>query len=294
MLTRISGSLLLVVCFVLPQRLAGAPWSLASCDSSGEPRWQAFERDLRRAKPGSTLYVPKPYPTSDQDVIADYLYQFNRLQHEGKDPAMMAVPYEERVFREIKAEKVSYRVMRFENWTPMRCGVHHRQEFYYLVQAFEVAGGLEITRAVLDNSGTLATWVNMPASAAGPAVEPSARHLLAPTAAMEQINRELGIQGVDPQYVTTYGTVDCLFAFPCLAFRQNGLSYVIYQHGLFEVSLRGPKLIQGKDVGTLDKNQELLPTLTADERLITLGGPAWTIARKASTAQIRHGVSNFH
>jgi len=51
--------------------------------------------------------------------------------------------------------------------------------------------------------------------------------------------------------------------------------------------------MRGKDVGTMATNKELLPTLTANERLISLGGPIWTVARKASAAQIRHGLSNF-
>jgi hypothetical protein len=125
---------------------------------------------------------------------------------------------------EIRNERVSFRVIRFENWTPRRCGWQHKQDFYYMVRAFDVAGGLEITRAVLDNTGLLATWMNMPASVPGQ-VEPSARLLPSAATATQQINRELGIQGEDPQYVTTYGTIDCVFAFPCLAFRQNGLPY---------------------------------------------------------------------
>jgi hypothetical protein len=51
--------------------------------------------------------------------------------------------------------------------------------------------------------------------------------------------------------------------------------------------------MQGKDIGTLATNARLLPTLTPDERLISLGGPVWTVARKASATQIRHGLSNF-
>jgi hypothetical protein len=69
----------LAVSTVSPGKLAAATWSLASCDPSGEPRWHAFELEMRRAKPGSTLYVPRPYPTSDQAVIDDYLYQFRNL-----------------------------------------------------------------------------------------------------------------------------------------------------------------------------------------------------------------------
>lgn len=293
MRARVLGSLLLAItaaCCAHP--LAASSWDLVSCDPSGEPRWRDFENAVRMAKPGSTLYVPKPYPTTDQDVVADYLFQFMALHQKTQDPKNLP-PHEDQALRAIRGGKVSYQVMRVENWTGMRCGWNHKRDFYHLVRAFEIGGGIEITRALVADSGHLVTWMNLPASVPGP-VEPSARALTAATAAAERINREFGIEGVDPEYVTTYGTIDCDLVFPCLAFHEHGLSYVVYRHEIFEVSQRGPQLMGGKDVGTLATNKQLLPTLTADERLISLGGRTWSIARKASAAQIRHGLSNFH
>jgi hypothetical protein len=290
MRARVLGSLLLAVtaaCVARP--LAASSWDLVSCDPSGEPRWRDFENAVRMAKPGSTLYVPKPYPTTDQDVVADYLFQFTALHQKAQDPKNLP-PHEDQTLRAIRSGKVSYQVMRVENWTGMRCGWQHKRDFYHLVRAF--GSGIEITRALIADSGHLVTWMNLPASVPGP-VEPSARVLTAATAAAEQINREFGIEGVDPEYVTTYGTIDCDFVFPCLAFHEHGLSYVVYRHEIFEVSPKGPKLMGGKDVGTLAANEKLLPTLNADERLISLGGRAWSVARKASAAQIRHGLSSF-
>lgn len=292
MRARVLGSLLIVVTAAYCARpLAASSWDLVSCDPSGEPRWRDFENAVRMAKPGSTLYVPKPYPTADQDVVADYLFQFGALHQRAQDPKNLP-PHEDQTLRAIRGGKVSYQVMRVENWTGMRCGWNHKRDFYHLVRAFENEGGIEITRALIADSGHLVTWMNLPASVPGP-VEPSARVLTAATVAAERINREFGIEGVDPEYVTTYGTIDCNFVFPCLAFHEHGLSYVVYRHEIFEVSPRGPKLMGGKDVGTLATNEKLLPTLKVDERLISLGGRAWSVARKASAAQIRHGLSNF-
>jgi hypothetical protein len=101
------------------------------------------------------------------------------------------------------------------------------------------------------------------------------------------------VQGTDPEYIATYGTINCDMAFPCLAFHQNGLSYVQYHKELFEVSVHGPQLTRGKEVGTWDKNYEEVKKLAPDERLISIGGAHWTIARKVSAAQVRHGVSAF-
>jgi len=297
MRVRILGTLLpcLVACFAFPAGLTALPWNLASCDPSGEPRWHAFEQEVRAVKPGATLYVPKPYPTTDAQVIADFLYHFRSLRKAKNSERLAALPLpnDKRVVEGIDQERVSYHVVRVENWTQMRCGWQHKQDFYYVVQVLDVASGEELTRAALDYSGLFVTSINMPTSVPGP-VEPSARRLLpAPATAMDEVNREFGLQGVDPEYFAAFGTIDCDFIFPCLAFHEHGLSYVVYRHELFEVSTGGPKLMRGKDVGTRATNEALLSTLAPDERLISLGGPVWTVARKASAAQVRHGFTNF-
>src|SRR5580693_294149 len=66
--------------------LAAEPWSLVGCPPQGEARWRAFEHAVRTAKPGSTVYVPKPYPATPRQVIADYLYQYKSLQRDRRDP----------------------------------------------------------------------------------------------------------------------------------------------------------------------------------------------------------------
>jgi hypothetical protein len=43
----------------------------------------------------------------------------------------------------------------------------------------------------------------------------------------------------------------------------------------------------------LDKNQEELDKRTSDERLVSLGGVHWTVARKVNAARVRHGLSAF-
>ncbi len=275
-----------------PTKLLASSWSLASCDSAGAQRWRAFEAAVRAAKPGSQLYTPKPYPVTDSQVIADYVYRFRRMhQAQGSAVAPLPVPNDERVVAAIVNDRVAYNVTRTENWTGMRCGFQHREDFYYIVQVLDAASGAEITRAVVGESGLFVSSSNMPVSNL---VEPSAHRVLpSPPAAMEEVDGDLGVQGADPEYIATYGTINCDMAFPCLAFHQNGLSYVFYHKELFEMSLRGPKLTRGNEVGTWDKNAEEMKKLAPDERLISLGGTNWTIARKVSAAQVRHGVSAF-
>jgi hypothetical protein len=130
-------------------KLTASPWSLMTCNPSGAPQWQAFEQEVRAA-----LYVPNPYPATDQQVIADFLAEYRSLHRETKD--LKSLPtHEDRVLAGVKTDRTSYKVMRIENWTQLRCGKRHKQDFYYLIQIFEGASGVEITRAVLDFSGPL-------------------------------------------------------------------------------------------------------------------------------------------
>jgi hypothetical protein len=271
---------------------AATPWSLAPCDPAGETRWHAFEMAVREAKLGSTLYTPKPYPVTEAQVVADYLYRFRGMRQVKSGKLVpLPVPNDERVVEKVTSERVTYHVMRTENWTGMRCGWQHKQEFYFIVQVLDAATGTELARAVIDHSGLFVSSVNMPVS---DQVEPSAhRFLPAPGVAMEEVDGDFGIQGQDPEYVATYGTIRCDSAFPCLAFHQNGLAYVLYHHELFEIASAGPRYITGKDLGTWAKSHELLSTLRPDDRLISLGGPVSTLARKVNANQVRHGVSAF-
>ncbi len=271
---------------------AATPWSLASCDPADEARWHAFEMAVRAAKTGSTLYTPWPYPVTDAQVVADYLYRF-RSMRQVKSGKLVPLPVlnDARVVEEVGSDRVTYHVMRTENWTGMRCGWQHKQEFYFIVQVLDAGTGAELARAVIDHSGLFVSSINMPVS---DQVEPSAHRLLpAPGVAMEEVDGELGIQGKDPEYVATNGTIRCDSAFPCLAFRQNGLAYVWYHHELFEIAQAGPRYTTGKDLGTWAQSHELLSTLRPDDRLISLGGPVSTLARKVSANQVRHGVSAF-
>jgi hypothetical protein len=140
-------------------------------------------------------------------------------------------------------------------------------------------------------SGLFVSSINLPVS---DAVEPSANRILpTPPIAMKELNQALGLDGIDPQYIATFGTISCDMAFPCLAFHQGSSSYILYHRELWEVSPRGPHLTRGKEVGTLDKNREELDKLTSDEPLVSLGGVHWTVARKVSAARVRHGLSAF-
>ncbi len=277
-----------VLLLVAAARVGAEPWSLVSCDPAGAPGWQDFESSMRAAKPGSTAYVPVPFPTTSDQVVQDYLYQYWSVI-KGIDRKLWQ-PNEARVQADLAGGKVSYQVLRVENWTVSRCQRDQKRDFYYLVRAFE-PGGTEVTRAVVNDSGLLTTWNNLPASVPG-AVASQSRTLSPAMAAMAQLNTQLGINGTDAEYVVTFGTLSCPLTHPCLAFRQAGLNYLAFGTQLFEISARGKRLKQGKEVGS-PAEEELLQRLTADERLVSLGGDTFTIARRVEPAMVRRKQSAF-
>ncbi|HEY6321513.1 MAG TPA: hypothetical protein VJA16_08150 [Thermoanaerobaculia bacterium] len=191
---------------------------------------------------------------------------------------------------DLSSGRVTYQVVRIENWTITRCRKEQKRDFYNLVRVFE-PDGIEVTRAVVNDSGLMTTWNNMPADVPGPVASQS-RALPPATAAMAQLNSEFGLNGVEPEYVATGGTIDCLPTHPCLAFHQAGLSYVAFGDEIFEVSAGGARLTLGKEVGS-PAEEATLRLLTPDERLMSLGGKRFTVGRRVDAALIRSKKSAF-
>jgi len=281
---KILGVMVLLVC----APVAAEPWSLEHCDPAGETGWQAFEHEMRVAKPGSQVYVPVPFPTTQDQVVQDYLYQYWPVV-KGLNPKNLN-PNEPRVMSDLAGGKVRYEVLRIENWTITRCRREQKRDFYNLVRVFE-PNGTEVTRAVINDSGLMTTWNNLPASVPGPVASQS-RTLPPAEVAMAQLNSALGLDGVDPEYVATAGTIDCLPTHPCLAFHVGELSYLAFGEEVFEVSAGGPRLTLGKEVGS-PAADATLKRLRAGERLISLGGARFTIGRRVDPAMIRSGKSAF-
>ena len=199
-------------------------------------------------------------------------------------------PNEARVLADLAGGKATYQVLRVENWTVSRCHQDQKRDFYQLVRVFE-PGGVEVTRAVINDSGLLTTWNNLPASVPGP-VASQARTLPPASAAMAQLNGQLGIQGDSPEYVAAGGALNCLATHPCLAFRRGGLSYIASGEQIFEVSASGPQLLLGRDVGAPGE-AAVLRGLRTGERLVSLGGKRFTIARQVEPTMVRQGLTAF-
>ncbi len=231
--------------------------------------WEAPEQSFRAAKPGTPLYLPRPFPKTREEILEDYLYDFQRLV---KDTPPAALPKEAAVVQQgIPKGTLRYEVLRIVNWSPTRCLRKRRLDAYHLVRVLD-GRGVEITRSVLDESGRL-TVISSTLE--------SGRNLRSPEEALRSVASRFKIQGQDPQYVTTFGTLRCGNTTPCLAFRGGGRVYLVSKDGdLLEVDLKSRRLELGKEIGTPELNEPLLKTLGPEGRLVSLGGKVFTTARR--------------
>ncbi len=285
---RAAAVLVGAMIFTVSPRLEADPWSLVSCDPSGAAGWQAFAQAMRTAKPGSPLYVPVPFPITPAQVVQDFTYQYWKVI-EGLTPKNWQ-PSEARVMADLKGGNITFQVVRVENWTVSKCSPQRKNDYYQLVRVFE-PDGTEVTRAVVNESGLATTWNHLPAAVPGPVASQS-RTMPPAATAMAQLNSDLGLAGIDPEYVVTFGSLECGFTHPCLAFHQSGLSYVAFSDQIFEISSSGPHLRLGKEIGA-PAEEALLRSLGPSERLVSLGGKAFTVGRQVTPAMIRSRQSAF-
>jgi hypothetical protein len=264
---------------------AGAsPWTLGDCRPADQAKYDRFVATVKAAPPGSPIYIPKPYPASDAQVIGNFLYQYKSLHRERADPAKLPRG-ESALIAGITASTVTYTVQRVENWGADRCGREEKREFFHLVTIHDAASGAEIARVTVSPSGL---WAAKTISV-GAQIAPLP--LTAPRDALRKVGEAYGLRGEEPQYVVTIGSIYCGFTTPCLAFRQGNDAY-LYVHerpegSLFKIAATEPRIalnpgdVQAARPGTL-------PALRTDgsERLILLGGSTWTIARKVPSPPV--------
>jgi len=128
-------------------------WTLEPCSSQG-PEAQsraAYRRALESAAPGTALYTPHLFPTSNADVIEDFVYYHRNA---FSDTPLAAMPAPDRHFFELlDAGKIRLEVFQVENWDLLRCGPRKERAFYYIVRAFDRTTGDEVLRASVEDNG---------------------------------------------------------------------------------------------------------------------------------------------
>ena len=256
------------------------PWipSGGQCRPEDQPKYEQFEKAVRAASPGSTVYVPKPFPTTDRQVVEDFIYQYKNLHRERADPKKLPTG-ELPLLNGILESTVRFTVQKAADWTGGHCGKEQRNAFLYLIQIFDASSGAEISRVTLRANGL---WSSKSNYFSGAPFIP----LPEPAVAMQEVASTYNIQGDSPQYIVTLGSIYCPWSAPCLAFRQGNDTYIFYAHpfsentSLFKIAGAEPRSVLKP--GERIASAAGLPALRTDgtERLFYLGGTTWTIARK--------------
>jgi hypothetical protein len=260
-------------------RLSADPWSLVECRPEDHAKYDRFAETVRTAAPGSTVYVPKPYPTIVPQVVRDFLYQYQSFHFERVDSKKLLAG-EEALLQGVLQGTVTFKVQRIENWTGLRCGREQRRDFFHLVRVFDAASGVELSRATLNPSGLLSVRTN--ATSQYPF-----RPLPDPAVAMQGVAAAYGISGESPQYIVTLGTIFCDFTVPCLAFRQGSDVYIFHQDStsgtaLHRIAASEPRLTlkPGENLDSPVRKAALPLRTDGTEHLVPLGANTWTIARE--------------
>jgi hypothetical protein len=259
-----------VTALLLSSAAGASAWTLVDCPPDVVKTWAPQEQSFRAAKPGDPLYLPRPFPKATEEVLEDYRYDFQRLL---KDTPSASLPNgAAAVLEGMRKGTLRYDVLRIVNWSPTRCLKERRLDAYHLIRVFDGRSGVEITRSVLDESGRLTVITS---------TLEGGRNLRSPADELRSAASRFKVQGQDPQYVTTFGTLRCANITPCLAFRSGGRIYLdAYDGNLFEIDLKGRRLEMGKDIGTPEMNEPILKALGPGGRLVSLGGKVFVTARK--------------
>jgi hypothetical protein len=252
-----------------------APWALATCGPRDPGQWEKHANKIRHAWPGTEHYLPKPFPKTAKDVIEDYRYQYRKLRSKVRSPD----PQEAAVQDAFRTGSIRVEVLRVETWSPLRCALRGENPYSYLLRTFHSRTGVELSQTILDWTGELAQISNTSPEQRAEPIESQQKRLPSPEDVLRDFTATFHLTGQDPQYVTTWGTLECMPTVPCVAFRQGEDVYIVSLRGegTFKVPGDGKRFVMKTDV--IDRT--ILPTST-DERLVSIGGRVFAVAHKVT------------
>lgn len=271
----------LALCILLGS-LRAYGWALVECGPEENKRWGELKKKMLAARPGSPLYVPHPFPRSDQQVVQNFLYQF----HEIWPPAAELLKAEQPLALAIRKGDIRFEVLRVDNWSLTRCSPDEEKTFYFLLRIFDPSG-IELARAAVSESGL---WARSAYATAAEQTQPISQQLArlpSPEAAARGLRERFRIDGLSsPQYVTTTGgNLHCPATAPCLAVRSGESVYILRDQELFEIPGKGRRARFDTRAGALAevssrKLHEMADSLGPEERVVALGAEVYAVARR--------------
>lgn len=198
-----------------------------------ETAWQNHAAAVRRAKPGSPLYAPHPFPKTAADIVANFKYVYFEKLFDGT-PWEKLPAREQPVYKALRENRLRIEIVRVENWGLSRCGRVHAVPYFYLLRFFDQAGK-EVARSTEHVTGHMGVYHSLsgPASPLPPLNEVDG--LL-----RSQFGRALHAE--DVQYVSVGGLPYCSDHTPCVAFKSAGTLYLIDDGRLlYEIEPTAPR-----------------------------------------------------
>jgi hypothetical protein len=260
-------------------------WNPEVCngnDFAGRARFEAF---MRAAKPGDPVYVPKPFPHNNNEVIEDF---FQQAQDKVNRPsAPFLEPGQRALRRAMEQGTLHIGIVREANWRNYRCALYRSGETVYLLRLYDTATGTEIARAAIEESG-LMNAIMYPLDRTTPIWS---KPLLTLPEAEQLLNSAVG-KVVDVQYATSHGTIGCDEWLPCVAGRlvgHDGYAIVSY-NGIYTFDVGSRRIDQSassaKDKASVGSSmrsfEKVLHSLGPHEGLTTVGSNYDVIATKVA------------
>jgi hypothetical protein len=273
-------TLIMATLFLAWAGVAGAqPWIPLACKTNYVGQWNEFSRKMREASPGSQIYVPKPFPKSDTEVVEDFKYGYFQM-FKGMGPDQL--PRQEwPLYTGIQQKALTFQVVRVENWAPNRCRPDRQRDFFYLLHIIDSVSGREIGRAYVNQNGLLGGWAHFPEQDDTGAIQgpkPKAPRL---AVALEQVRAKFGVKGTRPQYVSTWGMPACDLYLPCVAFQAGGRNYLFQNGDLVEFTLQSRGYSRAEMEATRTRRFEISGAVNPEkEWLVSLGDQRSVLATR--------------
>jgi hypothetical protein len=232
--------LLAAFCLLPSAGLPAAAWVLEECPPEKQAALAAYEQQVRQAEPGSPLYLPRPYPETLADLLADLEHTFRQTWR--TTPEKQVPAEDQRLLAALAGGKVRAIWQPVVDWTFIRCGSPGNLGLGdpRLVVLFDEQGSL-LGRFAFQESGQWSAAEFPQETTAQKA--PRQQDLFGEAAEFAGTWRAgLGAEPTQAQWVVTHGTVRCPLVAPCLAFQAARRSYIVQRGELFRLVTEGAVL----------------------------------------------------
>lgn len=273
---------LTVALWAIAATTVAQPWIPVECSKRHEENWRRFAAAIRRADPGSPIYVPKPFPANHAEVIEDFEHGYISVMRKGDQ--LQDVPVEERpLFTGIQNRTLRYEIRRVENWSPTRCLPEQQDDHNFVLDIYDRGTGKKIARGSVNHSGFLASW--QMATLANGEINFIERGVRSLEEALAKARSTFGVKGRDAQWVMVWGSYRCTDVTPCPAFRSQGKTYLLFDQDLFEFEASSPAYSRSKATGLHNWARIRREHDYEKERVISVGADHWVVARRVPPLQ---------